>query len=337
MRQSGKSAAAGGRLGKVLIVGLCLVSWGVAAPGPEPVIQKAANYIEWGRLKEARSLLATAVAQPANAGNAPLLAYYGHVLASFGDLRQSLKMTKRSVKLDPKCASCRLYLFESMAKRAKRMNEFHAMLQLPKMKKQLKTAEQLNPNLGDVQWGWIDLDLVLPRAAGGGTQKAIAHAQRLRQLDPVDGRLALASIYNKTGEPGQALAEFRAAARNHPQDPRGVFALGQALFERRQYAAAAPYLARALEMNARSALYTAYRAADLVYLNHLEQARGVIGAARALFPDSRLADYLVAQALQVTGQDFTWARQLLASYLSVPPEPRQPTAQEARSLLAKLG
>ncbi len=337
MRQSGKITARGRLFGRILIIGLALAAVAAAAPAPNPVLEKAADYLEWGRWKQARSLLASAVADPGNAQNAPLIAYYGHVLASFGDLGQSLKMTKRAVKLDPQCASCRLYLFESMAKRAKHQNTFRAMLQLPKMKKQLETAERLNPRLGDVQWGWIDLDLVLPKAAGGGAENAIAHAQQLRRLDPVDGRLALASIYKQTGNPAQALVEYRAAATNHPQDPRGVFALGKALFQQRQYAAAAPYLARALDLNARSALYAAYQAANLVHLNRLVQAQQVIAAAHQRFPDSRLADFLVAQALKDVGQDYAWARQLLQAYLRVPPEPQQPTAAAAKKLLANLG
>lgn len=337
MCASGKRAARVRLLGRILVVGLGMAMLAAASPDPNPVIQQAANYIEWGRLKQARNLLAGAVAEPGNAQNAALIAYYGHVLSEFGDLRQSLQLTRRAVHLDPQCATCRLYLFESMARRAKHQSHFRALLQLPKMKKQLEAADRLDPRLGDVQWGWIDLDLALPRAAGGGADNAIAHAQRLRGIDPVDGRLALGNIYEKTGKPEQALAEYRAAAQEYPRDPRGLFALGKALFRQRQYAAASPYLERALALNARSALYAAYQAANLVYLNHLQQARDVIAAAHEHFPNSRLADFLVAQALKDVGQDFTWARQLLEAYLQVPPEPQQPTAAEAKQLLAHLG
>jgi tetratricopeptide (TPR) repeat protein len=336
MRRLGNHTAGVRLLWGALALGLSL-AMAQAAPDPNPVIQRAANYIEWGRLKHARSLLAGAVANSENARDAALIAYYGHVLSEFGDLGQSLKMTRRAVKLDPNCASCRLYLFESMARKAKRQSQFRALLSLPKMEKQLKTADRLDPNLGDVQWGWIDLDLALPKAAGGGTQNAVAHAERLRKIDPVDGRLALASIYEKTGQPQQALVEYRAAAQAHPQDPRSQFALGQALFQQHQYAAAAPYLSEALALNPRSALYAAYQAANLVYRNHLRQARAVVMAAHQRFPNSRLADFLVAQALKDKGQDYAWARQLLAAYLRVPPEPKQPTAADAKRLLAQLG
>src|SRR6185437_14201031 len=89
----------------------------------------------------------------------------------------------------------RKLLAEAVAERAEGMNQFHALLVLPRMKKQLEKATALDPNSGDVQWAWIDLDLGLPAAAGGSTSEAMKHADRLSEIDPVDGRLARASIY----------------------------------------------------------------------------------------------------------------------------------------------
>ncbi|MGH9205875.1 MAG: hypothetical protein ACRD1G_04865, partial [Acidimicrobiales bacterium] len=100
---------------------------------------------------------------------------------------------------------------------------------------------------------------------------------------------------------------------------------------------AAPYLQRALALNPESALYSGYQAANLVHLTKLEQARVVILAAQKVHPESRLGAYLVAQALHETGQDFVWAKQLLALYLDVPPEPDQPSLADARTLMSALG
>ncbi len=335
-------AALGQFVAPAVVLGLL---WAMARPAvaatpapmaPNAAIQQAANFLEWGRFKDARSLLATALAQPGNADNAALLAYYGHVLMKFGDVNEGLKVTKRAVALDPNCASCHLYLFEAMAEHAKTINHFRALLELPKLKKQLETAGSLNPNLGDVQWGWIELDLTLPKAVGGGVQDAQAHADRLIQLDPVDGHLARAQIAEAQDQPAVALAEYQAAAQSHPDDPRGVFALGRALFQQGHHQQAATYFDRAVHLNDESALYTAYRSANLIYLHHLEQARTALDAWQQAHPDSRLGEYLVAQALKDIGQDFTWAKQLLGSYLDVPTEPDQPTDAQARHLLASL-
>lgn len=309
----------------------------VSNPYSDPVMQRASNLIEWGRLKEARDLLADAVNQADNAGNAALLAYYAHVLVKFGDLRAGLAAARHAIAIDSSCALCHLYLFEAMGEKAKGVNQMRALVELPKMKKQLEEATRLDPSLGDVQWGWIDLDLDLPATVGGSAKDALVHADKLSQIDPVDGHLARASIYEFVHKDDQAMAEYRAAAREHPEDPRGVFALGQALFERGDHAAAAPYLARALELNSESSLYSGYQAANLVHLTRLDQARDVILAAQKVHPQSRLGAYLVAQALHETGQDYVWAKQLLALYLDVPPEPDQPSHADARSLMAALG
>lgn len=317
-----------------VLVGLPLL---LAASDPKPVSQQASDYLEWGRLKEAKSLLASALAEPANQQNAPLIALYSHVMIQFGEMRAGMDLARRAVALDKNCAACHLYLFEAMADKAKTYSQMHALLQLPKLKKQLETAAALDPMLGDVQWGWIDLDLQLPKALGGGEAAALEHADKLRQIDPVDGRLARASIFESSGENDAALTEYRAAAREHPDDPRGVFALGQALYKRGAYTDAEPYLARALLLNPKSALYSGYQAAALTRLKKLADARRVLEAAAARHPESRLGDYLVAEALHADGADFPWARQLLTNYLAVPPEPGQPSADQARVLLGQLG
>lgn len=327
-----------GRYAAVLVLAaMAAIAAPASAPPADPTVRRAADLVEWGRWQEARKLLADAVAEPGNARNAALIAYYAHVLLKFGDLRTGTDQAKRAVALDGACASCHLYMFEAMAERAQGMNQFHALLVLPRMKKQLEKATALDPDSGDVQWAWIDLDLALPVAAGGSTSEALKHADRLSEIDPVDGRLARASIYESLKQSDQALAQYRAAAEDHPDDPRGDFALGQALYKRGDFAAAAPFLAQAFHLNPASALYSAYYAASLVHDKKLPQARTVLDAAQALHPDSRVGDYLCAEALRQTNQDFAWAKQLLAEYLAVPSEPDQPTAAQAQKLLAALG
>ncbi len=311
----------------------------LAAPGQAPLtgpLPQAKELVEWGRLKEARALLERASTDAGNDKNAPLLAYLGHLDAQFGDLKSARALTKEAVKVDANCATCHLYRFEAMALHAETLNQVRALLALHGIKKQLEKAEALAPNLGDVQWGWIQLDLSLPAAVGGSSRAALEHATILSRIDPVDGHLARASIFASQGHPDQALAEYRAAAEQHSNDPRGVFALGKALYQRADYAGAAAPLRRAWDLNHASALYGAYHAANLVRLQRLAEGRAVLAAAQQGHPNSRLGDFLTGQALADTGQDFDWAKQLLQRYLQVPPEPGQATAAEAEALLQKV-
>ncbi|MGN6592040.1 MAG: tetratricopeptide repeat protein [Terriglobales bacterium] len=330
MRRAGSAR----RAAAITVWVLAICALGRAAAPPASLLQQAENLVEWGRWKQARQLIATAVAQPENRDQAALWAYYGHLQAEFDDLKAADELTRKATKMDPACAACHLYRFEALARRAETMNQFRALLQLHGIKKELETAERLDPRLADIQWGWIRLDLTLPAAVGGSTSDAYKHADRLAQLDPVDGHLARAAIAQDSQDATRELNEVRAAARDYPQDPRGVFALGKTLYLRHDFAGAVGPLSRAWEMNHQSALYAAYYAANLVQLRQPEAARAVLDTAHQIHPDSRLGDFLTAQALLDTGQDAAWAHALLASYLAVPPEPNQPTAEAARKLLA---
>jgi len=307
----------------------------------DPVIRQAGDLIEWGRWKEARELLAQAVAAPdppgEEAARAARSAFYAHILLQFGDLDQALKLTKQAVASDGDCALCHLYRFEAMAQRAKTLSQIRAYWQLSKMKHELEKAESLDPTLGDVQWAWIDLDLGLPALAGGSSKDAYLHADRLAALDPVDGWLARATIATSDKKPDQALEDYRKAASQDTADPRGSFALGKAFYERAEYAQAAEALAHAFELNRRSVLYSGYYAANLARMNKFDQAKAVLASGQKEHPNSRLGDFLVAQALREQNRNFAWAKQLLAGYLAVPAEPGQASADEARKLLASLG
>lgn len=301
----------------------------------QDALHQAANLVEWGRWKEARDVLSAALQKEPN--NAPLMAYDAHVLISFGDVDEALHLAKQAVKLDSQCATCHLYLSEALGERARHMNRMRALMQLHHIRQELETALQLGSNIGDVHWGWINFELDIPAAVGGSAQRAGQEADALARIDPVDGHIAHATIDLSTGHPNQAMAEYEQAARQYPKDPRGIFYVGLTLFQRGQHAAALPYLEKAQDLQPQSALYAGYYAANLVYLKRQNDARAVLDSARRRFPDSRLGDYLVAEALRKEGQNFDWARQLLSAYLAVPPEPDQPSRGQAEQLLSALG
>lgn len=334
----------GGRILRKWLVGGCavglLLGTGLRASTPpeNPLLRQAAELVEWGRWKEARALVTPALAPGgAYAANPQVMGYYAHLLLAFGDLDEATQWAEKAVKLDDSCARCHLYLFETMARHAKGMSQMRALLYLPKIKKELERATALAPTDGDVQWGWIDLDLGLPAAVGGSASEAAKHADTLSREDPLDGWLARAEIAETQGKSDLALQDYEHASRDFPDDPRGDFALGKALYERGDYSAAETPLRQAAQSTQDSALYSGYWAAELTRLNRLEEARTELAAGAKSHPDSRLGDFLVAQALQASHKDSPWAHALLESYLAVPSEPEQPTAGEARQLEATLG
>lgn len=334
MKRTLRTMGASVLLVALIVAGLARPVWPQPASGTT-TLTRAANLLEWGRWKEARDLLTHALQHAPQ--NPELMAYQAHVLLGFGQADEALDLAQQAVKLDGQCALCHLYLSEAMGEKARHMNRFRAVVQIHHIHKELETALQLAPRNGDVRWGWINFDLDVPSAVGGSTSDAVRQADALEGIDPVDGHIAHATISLATGHPNEAMAEYQKAARAFPNDPRGNFYVGLTLFQKGQFAAAQPYLDRARTLQPQSALYIGYYAATLVHLHRQEQARAVIDAALQRFPNSRLGDYLVAQALHAIGQNFEWARQLLTSYLAVPSEPDQPTHADAQQLLSALG
>ncbi|MGH9535282.1 MAG: CDC27 family protein [Terriglobales bacterium] len=310
----------------------------VAPSGSHPTaatLHRAGQLIEWGRWKEARSLVQEQLAKSPK--DAELLAYDAHIQIGFGHDAAALKEARRAVKLDPTCALCHLYLGEALGQKAKRESKVFALIQVGKIKRQLTLASRYGPDLGDVHWGWIRFNLQVPPVAGGNVKDAFAQARALGRIDPVDGLIAQATIDLALGRPGAAMAAYQQAAGQYPNDPRAIFEVGLTLFNRQQYARAAGYLRRARDLQPQSTLYAGYYAATLIHLRQHQRARHVIAATQPLHPDSRLADYLAAKALKSVGQDYAWARRLVSAYLAAAPEPNQPTVHQARELLASLG
>ena len=304
-----------------------------------PALHQSADYLEWGRMKEARALLARLVATDPK--NPVLLAYYSHVLNNFGNTSQAIAVAKQAVALDDHCATCHLFLSEGLGAHAEAQSKLRALFELHAIRTEMERAVELAPQLSDTHWGVMQLNLTLPAALGGKISEAWRQAGIIAGIDPLSGWLARAAIHNALLQSDQALEDYHRAAQQFPHDPRGNFAYGQALYQAQRYREAEPVLARAVQLQKASPLYNGYYAATLVRLGQEAKARAVLTVAMKEHPNSRLPEFLVAQALQAgghpSGEQAEWARTLLRQYLQVPPEPDQPTAVEARKLLTQLG
>ncbi|MHB8736015.1 MAG: tetratricopeptide repeat protein [Terriglobales bacterium] len=324
----------------LIVLGLALAGRAHAeARATIPALRQSADLLEWGRMKEARALVARLVA--ADPKNPVLLAYYSHVLNNFGETDKAIATAKQAVALDDHCATCHLFLSEGLGAHAEQQSKLRALFELHTIRTEMERAVELAPNLPETHWGLMQLNLTVPGALGGKISEAWRQADIIAGLDPVNGWLARAAINTALLKSDEALEDYRKAAQLFPHDPRGNFAYGQALFQAQRFREAEPVLARAAELEKASPLYNGYYAATLVRLGQEAKARQVLARAMKEHPNSRLPEFLVAQALQAsghaTGQNAEWARNLVRLYLEVPPEPDQPTAVEARKLLTQLG
>ncbi|MCX6951665.1 MAG: tetratricopeptide repeat protein, partial [Verrucomicrobia bacterium] len=69
-------------------------------------------------------------------------------------------------------------------------------------------AVALNPREPAFRWSLVGYYCVAPRLAGGGCEKAYLQAAEIRRLDPMGGRIALATLHLVERRPAAAFAEF---------------------------------------------------------------------------------------------------------------------------------
>jgi tetratricopeptide (TPR) repeat protein len=302
------------------------------APPPARELQPARQWVQWGDWNRARNWLRVQIQQ--HPADPQLLAYYAHVLNAFGRHGQAIRAARHGLKLDPRCGECHLYLAEALGARIQKMGHLRALWNLPRLRRQLRQALEYAPTQPDAYWGYINFYMQAPRAVGGSLKKADSYARRLGHYDPVDGLLAQAQIAKARGLTPLALQDYRQAIVTHAADPRGYFHLGRTLFALGHYRQAASPLARAHQLAPHNRIYAAWYAAELVHLQRMHIAWKLL---RRQTAGNRLGDFLVAQALKTTGQNFDWARRLLARYLASPLEPDAPSYHQAQLLLASLG
>ena len=95
-----------------------------------------------------------------------------------------------------------------LAKKAQASNTFLALTMLGRIKNSFKMALDLNPTHIRTHWALIDLYVSLPGIVGGSMSKAYEYAQELKELEPLDGHLALGYVYEYDDEPEKARAQY---------------------------------------------------------------------------------------------------------------------------------
>ena len=91
-----------------------------------------------------------------------------------------------------------------LAKKAQESNVLTALSLLSRIKYSFRTSLKLNPDHIRAHWAMVDLYVSLPFIAGGSMSKAYQYANRLKELEPLDGYLALGYVHEYDDEPEKA-------------------------------------------------------------------------------------------------------------------------------------
>ncbi|MEM7280765.1 MAG: tetratricopeptide repeat protein [Pseudomonadota bacterium] len=111
--------------------------------------------------------------------------------------------------------------------------------------KAFETAIELEPTHIEAHRGLMEYYLNAPRIFGGSAEKAMEAANRLKKLDPLEGKLAIASVYDDDDKDELAIEAYKKIIREHPSDPRAYMSLGFRTQAQGEYEEAHSYFSQA--------------------------------------------------------------------------------------------
>lgn len=88
-------------------------------------------------------------------------------------------------------------------------------------------AVELDPANPNYRWSLLGYFELAPRIAGGGSARASAEAAAIDKLDPMNGRIARATLDLSEHRPEAAFQEFEAALQENPRDYLALYHLGR--------------------------------------------------------------------------------------------------------------
>jgi len=214
----------------IVLISLLSMTAGAGFAFQEETIR---SLLEAGKPKEARALLEPVL--ESNPRDHEAHYYLGIVELAEGHGKAAIRHLERAVKLHGEDSRYHFQLAQAYGLRMSETGKFSQMRLAPKYRKQLERTLELDPKHVKARIGLCNYCLQAPEIFGGGTKKAMQHAQVLLAQDERQGRLLLARIYAKEGNPGKAEAEYRALVEKHGEDESfyqlynayGYFLLGQ--------------------------------------------------------------------------------------------------------------
>jgi tetratricopeptide (TPR) repeat protein len=144
-------------------------------------------------------------------------------------------------------------------------------------------AVELAPQNIEAAESRMDFLLNAPGIVGGGVDKALAEARRIRTLSSYRGGFALARIAEKEGEDAKAETEYRTLMRDHPDSSAPAMTL----------------------------------AAFLQNKTRFPEAFAVIDARLARFPNDTSANYQLGRAAALSGRELSRGEIALRKFLSL--------------------
>jgi tetratricopeptide (TPR) repeat protein len=222
------------------------------------------------------------------------LNYYGH-----GDFKKATEFLEKAWNADPQNSNYALWLGRAYGRRAETSNPLSAPGHASKARQYFEKAVELNPNHLEALNDLFEYYLQAPGFLGGGFDKAVKVADRIGNLDAVEGHWAKAKLAEKRKEFSKAEEQWRRAADLAPQQVGRLLDLAHFFAKQGRFQDADTSLAKA----------------------------------EKLAPDSPKVIYAKAEMYVKNGRNLAAARTLLKRYLASTLSPDDPPRSEAEKLL----
>ena len=220
-----------------------------------------------------------------------------------GEFKKASESFEKAVAADPANSEYEHWLGKAYGKRAETASPFTAPGLASKTRQHFEKAVALNPKNLEAVNDLFEYYLEAPGFLGGGLDKATQIAERIAQLDPVEGLWAQARIAERRKDFRTAEDRLRRAMEAAPTQVGRVVDLAKFLSKR----------------------------------GRIEESEQTFRAAERIAPDSPRLLYQRAETYIQGGRNMDTARILLKRYLAATLSPDDPSRREAEKLLKQAG
>jgi tetratricopeptide (TPR) repeat protein len=226
----------------------------------------------------------------------------GKAAYQLGDFKRAIDAFEKAVQMQPGSARLENWLGRAWGRRAETSNPLMAPSYASRSRQHFERAVELDPKNEDAVDDLFSYYLEAPGFLGGGTDKAQALAERIKQNDPAEYHGALAQLAER----------------------------------RKQYDFAEAQLRRAVELAPRQAGRLVDLAKFLARRGKLNEAEKTFQLAAKTDPGNRGVLFARAETYIAGGRNLAEARRILEEYVRSPLTPDDPSREEARRLLKRV-
>ena len=138
------------------------------------------------------------------------------------EFREAMDTLKKSAALPPRDADAHFWLGVAMGRMGQAQGIFHSLFLVGPLRREMRTVLAIDPNYAGAHRVFGEMDLQIPRFAGGSAAKGIKELEESVRLAPsaTSDYVALAQAYQSVGEKAKAVAALKRMMKvSTPDDP----------------------------------------------------------------------------------------------------------------------